>query len=210
VKTLIAVPCMDMLHTAFFASAMRMNRVGDCEVRVTASSLVYDARNQLARFAIDNGFDRVLWLDSDMEFQPDMMEKLSAHIDDGAEIVSGLYFTRRAPVKPVVYQEVGAKPMGSGTMLPFADSYMDYPENSYFEVAGVGFGCCMTTVELLKKVQERYGLPFSPILGFGEDLSFCIRVKELGVPMYCDSSVKCGHVGLITFAEELYKETRQN
>lgn len=207
-KTLIVVPCMDMLHTGFFTSAMQLNRVGDCELRITSSSLIYDARNQLAKAAVDGGFDRVLWLDSDMTFQPDLMERLNARIDEGREIVSGIYFTRRAPVKPVVYKDVGVKQLEGGMVFPYADSYLDYPQNDIFECAGVGFGAVMTTVDLLKRVQEKYGLPFSPMIGFGEDLSFCLRLKEMGVPVYCDSSIKCGHIGLITFSEQLYSETR--
>lgn len=208
-KTLIVVPCMDTLHTAFFTSAMQMRRVGECDIKVTSSSLVYDARNQLAKAAVDGGYDRILWLDSDMTFEPDLMERLNARLDEGLEICSGIYFTRRAPVKPVIYQEVGAQPLGSGQMLPFAHSYLDYPHDSLFECAGVGFGGVMMTVDLLKKVQEKYGLPFSPILGFGEDLSFCLRLTEMGVKMYCDSSVKMGHIGLITFNEGLYDEVKR-
>ncbi len=48
----------------------------------------------------------------------------------------------------------------------------------------------------------------SPMLGFGEDIRFCWRVKQLGVPMYCDSRIKVGHVGLCTITEEIYQNTR--
>ena len=206
-RNLIVVPCMDTLHTAFFTSAMQMRRVGECDIRVTSSSLIYDARNQLAKFAVDGNYDRVLWLDSDMTFEPDLMERLNARLDEGLDIVSGIYFTRRAPVKPVIYSEVGAKPLGNGQILPFANAYMNYPRDTLVECQGVGFGGVMMNVELLRKIQEKYGLPFSPILGFGEDLSFCLRCTEMGVKMYADTSVKLGHIGLITFNESLYDET---
>ena len=39
------------------------------------------------------------------------------------------------------------------------------------------------------------------LLGFGEDLSFCIRAQELGRKIYCDSRIKMGHVGLRVFEE---------
>ena len=207
-KTLIAVPCMDQVHTAFFKSAMDLNRIGETALAISASSLVYDARNALVAQAILGGFDRILWLDSDMQFTPDLMEKLMADMDElKCDIVSGLYFTRRAPIKPVCYSYVGFRPEGEG-LKPVAESFMDYPKDSIFEVAGVGFGAVLVTVDLCKRVREHYGLPFSPALGFGEDLSFCARATELGVKIYCDSRIKLGHAGLMTVTEQLYEETR--
>lgn len=208
-RTLVAVPCMDMVHTAFFKSAMDMRAVGEAQLAISASSLVYDARNALAAQAIMGGFDRILWLDSDMQFAPDIFERLSADMDEGREFVSGLYFTRRAPIKPVCYSYVGFRPEGEG-IKPVAEAYFDYPKDSIFEVAGVGFGGVMMTVDLLKRVKAKFGLPFSPALGFGEDLSFCMRAAELGAKIYCDSRIKMGHAGLMTVTEELYDETREH
>lgn len=198
-KTLIAVPTMDMVHTMFFASVMQLKKVGDIELSVTASSLIYDARNALCKRAVENGFDRILWLDSDMTFEPDLMERLSARLDEGCEFVSGLYFKRKPPIEPVIYKECGAREE-NGQTLPFAHSYTDYPDG-LFEIAASGFGCVMVTTSLVQRVAEEYGLPFSPILGFGEDLSFCCKVARLGVKMYCDSTIKLGHVGYHVFDE---------
>ena len=63
----------------------------------------------------------------------------------------------------------------------------------------------LVKTELVKKVQEKYGLPFSPILGFGEDLSFCMRARDVGSEIYCDSRIKVGHIGQYPFSEEGYK-----
>ena len=60
-------------------------------------------------------------------------------------------------------------------------------------------------VSLIKKVQDKFGLPFSPILGFGEDLSFCARARQVGAEIYCDSRAKMGHVGLGVIGEETYQ-----
>lgn len=204
-KTLIALPCMDMVHTVFMKSLMGMNRVGQTGFAFSCSSLVYDARNTLAKQAVTEGYDRVLWLDSDMDFEPDLLEKLSADMDEGRELVSGLYFKRKAPVKPVIYKEMGMLKDEKGDgMTPVAISYEDYPQDSIFPIAGCGFGGCLVTVDLIKRVGDKFGLPFSPIMGFGEDLSFCIRATELGAELFCDSRVKMGHVGLGTITEETY------
>lgn len=204
-KTLIALPCMDMVHTVFMKSLMGMNRVGQTGFAFSCSSLVYDARNTLAKQAVTEGYDRVLWLDSDMDFEPDLLEKLSADMDEGRELVSGLYFKRKAPIKPVIYKSLGYyKNEDESGVTPVAVSYEDYPKDSIFPIAACGFGGCLVSTDLIKRVGDKFGLPFSPIMGFGEDLSFCSRVTDLGVEMFCDSRVKMGHVGLGSITEEVY------
>lgn len=204
-KTLIAIPCMDMVHTVFMKSLMGMNRVGQTGFAFSCSSLVYDARNTLAKQAVTEGYDRVLWLDSDMDFQPDLLQKLSEDMDEGRELVSGIYFKRKAPVKPVIYKSLGYyKNEDERGVTPVAVSYEDYPKDSIFPIAACGFGGVLVTTDLIQRVGDKFGLPFSPIMGFGEDLSFCSRVTELGVEMFCDSRVKMGHVGLGTITEEVY------
>lgn len=208
-RTLIAIPCMDMVHTIFMKSLISMDRVGECQFGISCSSLIYDARNTLAKKAVIEGFDRVLWLDSDMDFEPDLLKRLSADMDEGREMVSGIYFKRKVPIIPVVYKEVGyfhSKELDEVT--PIAVSYEDYPKDEIFKVAGCGFGACLVSVDLIKRVGDEFGLPFSPIMGFGEDLSFCSRVNQLGVEIFCDSRVKLGHVGLGTITEQTYLQTR--
>ena len=208
-RTLIALPCMDMVHTVFLKALMGMDRVGDTHFSISCSSLVYDARNTLAKQAVIEGFDRVLWLDSDMDFSPDLLKRLSADMDEGREMVSGLYFKRKAPVKPVIYKELGFwRDKEKDEVTPIAIPYEDYPKDDIFTIAGCGFGGCLVSVDLIKRVGDKFGLPFSPLMGFGEDLSFCSRVSQLGVEMFCDSRVKMGHVGLGTITEDTYFQTR--
>ena len=202
-KTLICIPCMDMVHTEFMKSLLGMRRVGDTKYTISCSSLIYDARNNMARRAVREGFDRVLWLDSDMSFEPDLMERLSARLDEGLEYVSGLYFTRKAPVRPVLYKECGYYEK-DGEVSPVAIWYDDYPRESLFKVEATGFGGVMMTTALIEKVAGKFGLPFAPMLGFGEDLSFCGRVSQVGGEMWVDSTIKMGHVGLGTITEDVY------
>ena len=58
-KTLIAIPAMDMMHTPFVNSLLGLRRVGDVGVSITVSTLVHDARNRLAKQAVDEGYDRI-------------------------------------------------------------------------------------------------------------------------------------------------------
>jgi len=205
-RTMIAIPCMDMVHTDFMRSAVGLLHDGETQFTFSQASLIYDGRNLLANIAIDGNFDRVLWLDSDMLFEPELERKLHADLDTGKDMVSALYFSRKPPLRPVVYADIAMDVAPDGRQIPRADSYLDYPADSLFPVAGCGFGAVMMTAKLLKAVRDRFGLPFSPVMGFGEDLSFCRRVTELGRTMWCDSRIKCGHVGTAVFNEELYRQ----
>lgn len=201
-KTLICIPCMDTIDTVFFESFLNLEKP-DCDIKLTRATLIYDARNKLAQSALWDGYDRIAWFDSDMVFAPDTLTRLMARLDEGAEFVTGLYFTRKPPMRPVIYTDIGARTDENGVTIPYANNYNDYPRDSYFEVAGAGFGGCVMTTELLTKI-AKFGLPFSPIHGFGEDLSFCLKVSQIGVKMYCDSTIKLGHMAHVEIGEGNY------
>ncbi|MBR3238503.1 MAG: glycosyltransferase family 2 protein [Oscillospiraceae bacterium] len=196
-KTLIAVPCMDQVAAPFAQSLATIQNKGDCIVSFNIGSLIYDGRNQLARQALQLKADYILWLDSDMMFPQDVLAKMLQHMEDGKNFVSGLYFRRRAPFTPVIF-----KKLSEGEP---AEDYNDYPENSVFEIAGAGFGCCMTRVSMLEDILLNEHDWFTPIGRYGEDVSFCIRAARQGYKLYCDSSLKCGHVGQVIVDEAIYK-----
>lgn len=207
-KTLICIPCMDMVHTGFFKSMLGMRKLPGTTYTIRQCSLIYDARNQMAKQAIDEKYDRVMWVDSDMDFEPDLMERLSARLDEGLEFVTGLYFTRKAPIRPVLYKECGyfeiPQDDGRVAIKPVCDWFDEYPKDDLFKIQGCGFGAVMMTADLIKRVGDKFGAPFSPMLGFGEDLSFCARVQQVGGEMWCDSTIKLGHIGLAPFTEAVY------
>ena len=206
-KVLVAIPCMDMVHTAFCRSLVGMRPVGDyLEYRFSQNSLIYDSRNQLAEYAITYKFDRVLWVDSDMVFEPDALQRLNADIDCGIDYVSGLFTGRKPPVKPCIYKHI--TPSGRHG-LPEALPMTDYDKNGLTKVAGSGLAFVLMNTSLIEAVYKRYGYMFSPIIGMGEDLSFCYRAASLGCEMYCDSRVKIGHVGQIIYNESFISEDQK-
>lgn len=206
-RTLICIPCMDMVQTQFMISLINLKK-DDAEIKICANSLVYDSRNQLAQLAVREGFDRILWLDSDMTVPADFLDRLARHLDNGLEMVTGLYFTRRKPARPVIYSDLGYKEE-DGQTKAYCTHYSDYPRDSLFEVEACGMGGCMMTTELVDRIGKSFGLPFSPIIGFGEDFSFCLRAKQLGIKIWCDSGAKLGHIGQFEVTEGNYIRERE-
>lgn len=199
-KTLIAVPCMDSVAAPFAQNLASMEKQGECFVSFIIGSLIYDARNNFAKQALSTKADYVLFLDSDMVFPIDVMKRLHKHMEDGKDIVTGLYFRRRPPFTPVLFKELGIK---DGEAIH--EDYPDYPKNSVFEVAGCGFGCVMLKREVLEAIALETGNWFEPTNGLGEDLAFCVRAKEAGFKIWCDSGIKCGHVGQLIVTEEVFE-----
>ena len=199
-KYLIACPCLDYMFTRFVAALVSMQKPeGQCEIMFSQNSLIYDSRNGIAARAINGRFDRILWLDSDMFFAPDLMQRLAKRLDEGHEIVTGLYFTRKPPTKPVVYKTITQNPPG-------AESFLDYPKNSLFEVDGCGFGGVMMSVKTLAEIGAVYDNPFDPLPKLGEDFSFCLRARSLGKRIMCDSSIILKHISLKEIDEADYEE----
>lgn len=203
-KTLIGIPCFETVYTDFMKSMLDVEKPEGACYTVVKNSLVYDARNIIALNAIGCGFDRVAWFDSDMKIPTDAMVQMSRDMDNGAEFVIGIYFTRTDPIRPVLCSELWWD-WKNGELDTGAKTFFEYPADSLFECKAVGFGCAMVSVDLLKRVHDHFGLPFSPLHGLGEDYSFCWRVSQLGVPIYCDSRVKCGHIGAVAYDEEMYR-----
>lgn len=202
-RTMIMIPCMDMVHAVFMHSLLLLDKPWDVMYAISRGTLIYDSRNKLLDAAKNNNVDRLLWLDSDMQVPMDAMRKLGDDLDAGCDIVSGLYFKRKPPFSPVVYKECRIDRLEGGKLDPVAKTYTDYPQDTLFECEAFGFGCVMMTMDAVEKVTGRFGLmPFMPVGGFGEDLSFCIRAREAGLKLYCDSRVRCGHVGHHIFTAE--------
>lgn len=196
-KTLIAIPCVNTLPVGFVQSLLYLKKGDDVSVLFKSDSLVYDARNLISLTAIENNFDRVMWFDSDMMFQPDTLQILHKDMDlYGCDMVTGVYVKRKLPTEPVLYEKL-EEPVRQpdGRLEKNIVPYTDFPENELFPVAGCGFGCVLTSTVLLKKVWDRFGPAFTPYAWGGEDISFCHRVNQLGIQIWCDSAVTCGHVG---------------
>ena len=210
-KILIAIPCMDTLHTQFARCLVDLTRIAppDTSVCFKQSSLIYDSRNLLSLTAIEGDYDYVMWLDSDMTFKPTTLHTLLKDAQDGGyDLVSGLYVKRKYPVIPVLYERIEQPDFKAKDIKKSFDDYLDYPRNTIFPIAGCGFGCVLTSVSLIKRVWDKFGPAFSPYKWCGEDISFCYRANKLGAKLACDSSVTCGHIGTVEFTEDIYIRNR--
>ena len=195
-KTMIAIPTMEQMYSWTAQCLANLRQVGECKTEYIIRMQVDMARNVLAQKAVEGGYDRILWIDSDMTFEPDMMERLSDDLEAGWDMVTGLYFKRTFPLEPVIYSHIEEAK---------ADTYWEYPQDQLFPIAGCGFGGVLMKTDILRDLKDP---PFLPFLHLSEDLSFCVRMAAHDRRMACDSRVKLGHMGTIVFSEKLYKHPK--
>ena len=191
-KIFIAVPSMDQVPARFAQSLAMLRSTEHTIVGFQMGSLVWDSRTKLAQRAIRCEADYMLWLDSDMEFPPDLLERLMDTLNktEDADIVTGLYFRRVEPYSPVLFEKISLAGVGANWK-----EFDKLPEEDVFEVEGCGFGAVLVPTDVMMSVMAKYGDPFWPQNHLGEDLAFCIRARELGYHIYCDQTIRIGHVG---------------
>lgn len=204
-RTMIAVPCMDHVPALFCQSLALLQKVGQVSVAFQIGSLIYTSRNNLATQAIQSEADYVLWLDSDMVFEPDLLKRMFAVMEEhDLDILTGLYFRRVPPYTPVIFDRLdmqrGVCEWSNFKSLP----------NELFEVGGCGFGCVLMKTDVFIDVQARHRAMFDPILKTGEDLAFCWRARDVGYKIMCDPTIICGHIGNIVVNDQFYNEFTKN
>lgn len=203
-KTLIAVPCMDQVHALFAFSLAQLKPVESSTLTMKTGSLIYESRNALATQALQMEADYVFWLDSDMVFKPDILQRMMDTLrENDLDILTGLYFRRVPPYSPVLFDR-----------LTIAGVECDYSEfktipDGLFEVGGCGFGCVLMKTDVFFDVQSKFGNMFVPIGDNGEDVCFCWRARECGYKIMCDPSVICGHVGYSVVDDQYFRVFNQ-
>lgn len=205
-KVLIAVPCMDQLPAQFAHSLATLTSYGIEDVQISVwfnlGSLIYTSRDQIAKKALSDEAELVMWFDSDMVFNPDTLIRMLKFIDAGADIVTGVYYRRTPPFTPTIFKTMEIDPeTGAAEWTPF-----DEIPKEPFEVAACGFGCVLMRTEVFVAVFAKFGYMFTPIGNVGEDIAFTWRARQVGYKIIADPSIKLGHVGHMIITEEYFKK----
>ncbi len=164
-----------VMFASFWGVQWRGQAGTDRESWSAARSMPVDA---IRKYAGDCPVDGLIWADSDMLFPEDAFARLA---DSGKDLISGIYFKRKFPYQPNVYEYIpkkrGFKPL------------MQWPPNVIAPIGGFGFGVCYTSMKLLQAMPES---PFK-FGEFSEDLGFCHMATERGFTPYVDTGIECDH-----------------
>uniref|UniRef100_A0A832I553 Glycosyltransferase family 2 protein n=1 Tax=Eiseniibacteriota bacterium TaxID=2212470 RepID=A0A832I553_UNCEI len=169
-------------------------------------SVIHLARNTVAKafLAHPNKPDYLLFVDDDMVFKHDALEKLLA---DHKDIVTGNAFSRQYPVKPVVGM-FDTDPAKKGRVHVL----LDYKKDALQPVDSCGMAFTLISRHALEKVGPKpFGFLFFPETDgeLHEDSSFCWRAKEAGLQVWLDSRVQVGHIGDVVFDERDFEAGKE-
>lgn len=195
-KVLIAIPSTGYVPAQTVTSLLELITVPGTKHSILVGSLVYDAREKLAKSAIEEGYTHILWLDSDITFPRDTLLRL---LDCDADIASGVVYRRVAPYTPTVFTH---QPNGLYAEM------INIPDRGIIRVDGCGFACVLTKTECLSAMYQKFDRLFVPE-AYGEDLQFCNRAAKCGYKITVDCSLKCGHLGQILIGERQFKTARE-
>lgn len=205
----VLVPVSHAIEPQVEESLKALERKGATVVRRYGFSAIDQARCVLAQEAFDAGFENILWIDSDVAFRVEDVEKLLSHNLDfvvGAYSVKGWpAFTSRFVDDEIVFGEGGG----------------------LYEVnyAATGFMLCKRNV--YSRVQRHYRMKkvgvwgdqfwvypyFFPIIKnaeyLGEDYAFCERARQAGIKIYCDTTIKLSHIGKYGYSFGMFNNSFQ-
>ena len=203
-RILIAVPCMDQVPAQFAHSLAWLASYGieDTEISIwfNVGSLIYTSRDAIAKKALLDEVDLVMWFDSDMVFAPDTMKRMLKLIDEGHDMVTGIYYRRTPPFSAVGFKTMELNEEGTAFDWTELTEIPDEP----FEVEACGFGCVLMKAEIFVSVFAKFGQMFTPIANCGEDIAFCWRARQCGYKILADPSIGLGHVGHTVITKDFF------
>ena len=170
---------------------------------VCGCSVVSRARNLLAKDFLDSPCTDLIFIDSDINFEPDDIFRLMAWATDPKKgIIAGVPRTRKEQkvyIATLDYDEnneltmngmglVRANRVATAFMLVqrsvFEQMAAAHPEWQYKDVNSDKVLTALFDFEL---TEEGY---------IGEDYLFCDRARELGFEVWVDPTIKLGHMGV--------------
>lgn len=156
---------------------------------ISPRNLPHIARNEILKKAIFYGAEYLLFLDDDMIYPEDTLEKLYAHQKD---YVSALAYQRLEPFEPCIYKDKDE----------FGKLYPDHRlKQGLVEIDASGLACCLIRMSVLKRAIKKIVVNNKNIPGlfrftkFGEDLNLGLDLKKMGVKMYADTNLIIDHLG---------------
>ncbi len=190
-RILLALPSAKDVETDTLKSIHRLIIPSGYEVYLETffGYRIDQVRNLIASFAINNNFDYLFCVDSDMVLEPDTLVKL---LSVDKDIVGGAYKQRNLKVTiPEIYFST---PNG-GSRNAYHDEIQDAPD--LFAVDSIGFGCVLIKRIVLTTIKSdhfyyKHSLDFKDTVS--EDTYFCRKARAYGFETYCLKTVTPGHI----------------
>lgn len=200
-KCVVLVPVGSHIEPACERGLAELERLGYPVRRVRGYAAIDQGRNQMATDALREGFAETMWIDSDIEFTLDDIEKLRR---------SGL------PISSAIYPQKGKRSIASH-VLPGTEQIVFGEKGGLLEILYAATGFLHVRREAYEAIQTKLSLPTcnesfgSPMIPFfqpmviddpvrgawylAEDFSFCHRARQAGFQIFADTTIRLKHIG---------------
>lgn len=207
--------CASLVNTVFYDANHSRRIAGQIEMQ--SSPRIAEARSQIVdKFA--EHFPDAEWLlmvDSDMSWSPeDVYLLLQSATRNERPIVGGLCFTWDgvSQLTPTLYRLLDH----TGR----SEAVYDYPRDTLVQVDSTGAAFVLIHRQVFAKMKERFGtradgtpnhfpwfqegLVTKDGVGLGEDTSFFLKAKALGIPVHVHTGARIGHTKAVVLTEAQY------
>jgi len=205
----IVIPTRDHLNAATVISLLGTNyswipKSKSLRRKIIAGGILTLQRNEAVQRMEG---DWLLFIDDDMVWQPDAIEKLVQTREQyDLDIVGALCFRRSPPHQPTLYMrtEPNAGPY----------NFLEKWDYDVVEVDATGMAFCLIHKRVFERIAdspmptlaERQGLGLPQFFAWqgklGEDLRFCQDAKAAGCKIFVDTRIPIGHVGEFEVGEQ--------
>jgi len=191
VKVTLGLPVYDTYKAETVASILMGLREfpHDIAFAMFKGGYIDSSRETAMRYAIENGSDKLLFIDSDMIFPPDAMVKLVAH---SKTIIGAAYNEKKLGPDGKRLSTVKLDD-GKGGYFTGNANMPDAP----FMCAAVATGFLALYVPVIReRMQPPYFEYDRQEKGrAGEDTFFCQKARSVGLEVWCDPTLGVRHMG---------------
>jgi hypothetical protein len=209
-RCIVLVPYLTHIEPACERGLRELERRGLEVRRYSATAAIDRTRSEVATAAIGEGYDELMWIDSDIAFEADDVQRLRGH---DLPIVAGVY-AKKGPGGLAVHPEPGTRELrfgeggelvpvryvGAGFLLTRRGVYEAIARTFALPVCNARFGAPVVPY-FLPMVVEDAGAP-GGYWYLGEDYAFGERARLAGIATVVDARIRLGHIGSYAYGWE--------
>jgi Sulfotransferase domain len=199
-RCVVLVPYTGSIEPECEEALKELERRGYAVRRVRGFAAIDQARNQLATDAIIDGYEETFWIDSDIGFHPDAVDRLRSH---------------QQPIVCGIYPQKGKRSLACHALV--GTPHLKFGKDGALnEILYAGTGFLLVRREVYLRMQRELGLPacnerfghpmvpyFQPLVHadedgawyLAEDYAFCQRAHTCGYRILADTSIRLWHIG---------------
>ncbi|HEX8796735.1 MAG TPA: hypothetical protein VF765_37545 [Polyangiaceae bacterium] len=207
-RCVVLVPAAGSIEPECETALRELERRGYAVRRVSGYAAIDVARSQMATDALADGFEELMWIDSDVGFDPDDVDTLRGR---DLPIVCAIYPKKgmralACHVKPGTHEIVFGEQGGLLPILYAATGFLLTRRAVYDDVRRTSeLPICNTR---RKRPLVPYFMPMVVADGpeghwyLGEDFAFCERARRAGYEIVADTTVRLRHYGRFGYSWE--------